>query len=131
MANKLPKLTGKHGESEKPMKRREFLKVAGVSAAALAFAPELLLTKDTDGGYPHFDPSKVYGQHYIVSNNFNAEAINILDRQVIKVVPPKCRHKVRWFYKAGDSSQDGPLGQRNYIMWYYKKHPNDKKVTIV
>ncbi len=98
------------------MLRRTFLKIAG-SAIATAALPASLLA-DSGGAYAGFDPSKGYGDWVVVTTRLNEEtygqAVDVLSKQIIAVIPPKYRKRIVPIVKQAYDSKQLVFWDRDY-----------------
>ena len=115
------------------LNRRSFLKILGISAAVLAVDPMSAISNVL--GYPHFNPRERYGRDYTITDFVDKERvkdyIKALDEEVIEVIPPAYRSKVRWLVKNPEPTKADPLAQKGQMAWIYEPAPRKRKVTFL
>lgn len=106
------------------MKRREFLKLLGVTVAALKFAPLTI--------HNGFDPNKCYYDYVTITDVIRGEDDPVLkycrklqQEQIDLFIPKRHQHKVTWFYFDFSRDTSGnPLLQKNQSWWAYNLPEN-------
>ena len=116
--------------------RRQFLKALGITAAGSIVSPSVFFKSIHEiNEYDHFDPSRSYGSYVRVIDYVEPQkddpiveiAINFLDRQINKTIPPgRYRKKIKFLVKYQEPTEIDPT--RCCIGWVY--HLKNEKRTI-
>jgi hypothetical protein len=99
------------------LSRRDFLKVLGISAAAVAVAGPRWLDN-----YPHFRPDRMYGDYVVCSDFPDRILVEVVKErftpQIREVIPPEYRRNIRWCVDYPGNTID-PLMQVCTVGWKY------------
>lgn len=113
--------------------RRDFLKILGISATALAINPLSFVKEDNE--YAHFNPKLEYGMDYVTTDYIDRKAlihyINALDDVIAKVIPLEYRKKIMWIVHNPKPTYQDPLARRGAIAWKYTPKPIREKFIFI
>jgi hypothetical protein len=112
------------GDDVNNLTRRRFLQLLGVSAAAVAFRPTLLVAEENH--WDEFDPNVQYGTYRAITEDIKGEddplvryAVRLLDEDIKAIVPPKYRRHISWIIQGRQWYEGEPLTHFSTVAWKY------------